>query len=409
MTRYKLVDLFCGCGGISRGFEWTGRFGTQLGVELEPHPAKAFASNIKNVDGEPSRVFNGDIGRLSQNSSELWKELQSVGISRPGELDVLTGGPPCQGFSRNGVRQYQDEDRTARFYDDPRNHLYKDFLAVVRATRPKLVLVENVREFLNFSQGRFSADLLSWFDELGYEVEYRKVCALDYGVPQKRHRVFFFAVRKDIADATGRGPYFPMLTHGNSGLALDGFAPVRTVRDAISDLPVAPHGKQHQVISYSNREHISALAKQLRGRSDVVHNHVARTLSPKQVERINAVGTGRMKHIDEDLQTASFYGSAYRRLSWDEPALTITTWVYHVGSGRFAHPEEDRGLTMREAARLQTFDDEYVFPALVNPVSQMIGNAVPPLLANAIAGSFIDILDSYYEGQESAQIRRVVG
>ena len=101
-----------------------------------------------------------------------------------------------------------------------------------------------------------------------------------------------------------------------------------------------------------------------------------------------------MKHIDPKLRTKAFYGSAYRRLSWDEPSLTITTWVYHVGSGRFAHPTEDRGITMREAARLQSFDDGFVFPALVNPVSQMIGNAVPPLLANHFAQEFIRVLDA---------------
>jgi site-specific DNA-cytosine methylase len=101
-----------------------------------------------------------------------------------------------------------------------------------------------------------------------------------------------------------------------------------------------------------------------------------------------------MKHIKEvHLKTKKFYGSAYRRLAWDEPALTITTWVYHVGSGRFAHPDEPRGITMREAARLQSFDDDFLFPPLINPVSQMIGNAVPPLLSEAFAYEFAAILD----------------
>ena len=100
-----------------------------------------------------------------------------------------------------------------------------------------------------------------------------------------------------------------------------------------------------------------------------------------------------MKHVDESLQTKSFYGSAYRRLDWNEPALTITTWVYHVGSGRFAHPVEDRAITMREAARLQSFDDDFIFPDLINPVSQMIGNAVPPLMAQAFGRAIADLLD----------------
>jgi DNA (cytosine-5)-methyltransferase 1 len=394
MSKYSLVDLFCGCGGISRGFEWTGRFGTEFGVELEPHPARAFAANLRNTKGEQSRVYTGDISTLTRDKTALWTELRAAGIEQAGQLDVLAGGPPCQGFSRNGVRQYADEDRSTRFYDDPRNHLYKDYLEVAEQTRPKLVLVENVREFLNFGEGRFSSDLIAWFDEIGYEVSYRKLCALDFGVPQKRHRVFFVAVRKDIADATGLGPSFPNPTHGATGLPMEGFHRIRTVRDAIGDLPSPPLGKQGQLVGYRSGEP-SELASMLRRDAQSLHNHVARQLSEKQIDRINAVGTGRMKNIESDLQTKSFYGSAYRRLSWDEPALTITTWVYHVGSGRFAHPTEDRGVTMREAARLQTFDDEFIFPPLVNPVSQMIGNAVPPLLANAFAKTFASILDAY--------------
>lgn len=393
--KYSLVDLFCGCGGISRGFEWTDRFGTQLGVELEPHPARAFAANLRNTEGGPARVFTGDISSLTGDKAALWAEFRAAGIRHVGELDVLAGGPPCQGFSRNGVRKYADDERLTRFYDDPRNHLYKDFLEVVDQARPKLVLVENVREFLNFGDGRFSSDLIAWFDENGYDVAYRKLCALDYGVPQKRHRVFFVAVRKDVADATGSGPVFPPPTHGSTGLPLEGFQRARTVKDALADLPAAPTGKQSLVVEYGEQRLLSTLATTLRRRSTILHNHVARSLSQKQIDRINAVGTGRMKHIDEELRTRSYYGSAYRRLAWDEPSLTITTWVYHVGSGRFAHPTADRGITMREAARLQTFDDQFVFPPLVNPVSQMIGNAVPPLLANAFAESFVAVLDAY--------------
>ena len=114
---------------------------------------------------------------------------------------------------------------------------------------------------------------------------------------------------------------------------------------------------------------------------------MARKLSAGSLARVRAVGTGRMRDIDPGMQTKSFYGSAYGRLLWDEPSLTITTWVYHVGSGRYAHPTEDRAITMREAARLQSFDDDFVFPPLINPVSRMIGNAVPPLLGKAFGNA----------------------
>lgn len=395
---YRVVDLFSGCGGLSRGFEWTGRFGTELGVELHPHPAKAFARNIKNSRGEAASIYEGDIVNLTNDRRLFEGALKKSGINNTSDIDVVAGGPPCQGFSRNGPRLYSDEDKTLRFYDHPKNHLYKSFLFFVEEMRPKLVLVENVREFLNFGSGKFSSDLRARFIELGYEVDFQKINAAEFGVPQTRHRVFFIAVRKDVADTTGIGPQFPNGLFRKSGfygeLALS--PPHRTVREAISDLP-PPVKAKDGLARYEANTALSDLAKRLRSKSGVVHNHVARKLSKIQVDRINAVGTGRMKHIEDELKTEKFYGSAYRRLAWDEPSLTITTWVYHVGSGRFAHPTEDRGVTMREAARLQSFDDDFVFPPFVNPTSQMIGNAVPPLVGYAFAQQFVKVLDAYYK------------
>lgn len=394
---YRVVDLFSGCGGLSRGFEWTGRFGTELGVELHPHPAKAFAQNIRNAKGEAAAVYQGDIVNLTNDRRLYQATLDKSGINGSSEIDVVAGGPPCQGFSRNGPRLYSDGDKTLRFYDHPNNHLYKSFLFFVEQLRPKLVLVENVREFLKFGGGKFSFDLHAKFVELGYEVEFQKINAADFGVPQTRNRVFFIAVRKDVADATGIGPQFPsgLFRKGVSDGELGLFPPHRTVREAIADLPT-PVTVKDGLVQYRSATTLSDLAKRLRSKSGEVHNHVARTLSRIQIDRINAVGTGRMKHIEDVLKTEKFYGSAYRRLAWDEPALTITTWVYHVGSGRFAHPVEDRGITMREAARLQSFDDDFRFPPFVNPTSQMIGNAVPPLVGHAFAQQFVKILDSYY-------------
>lgn len=394
--KYRVIDLFCGCGGISRGFERTGRYTVELGVEIEPHPAKAFAANLKNRDGDAPVTYVGDIRQLvgPEAVDDLWEWVRPTGVEHPGQLDVLVGGPPCQGFSRNGVRQYLDAD--VRFYDDPRNHLYRAFLGTIEELRPKVVLIENVREFLTFGGGKFSEDLLARLDELGYVADYRKICAADYGVPQMRHRVLFVAVSRDFAPVSLDELPFPPPTHRETGSQLDLLEDVayRTVRDAIADLPtpVYEHGK---ALVYPKSRALSPFAQKCRSQSGVVYNHVARKLSEVSRARINAVGTGRMKHAPQNLQTKSFYGSAYRRLAWDEPSLTITTWVYHVGSGRFAHPVEDRCVTMREAARLQSFDDDFIFPNLINPVSQMIGNAVPPLLAEAFAETFAAFLDSH--------------
>lgn len=395
--KYCVIDLFCGCGGISRGFQRTGRYSIELGVEIEPHPIKAFAANMRNYANQPPVTYVGDIRKLvgPEAVDDLWEWVKRTFVQKPGELDVLVGGPPCQGFSRNGVRQYV-EDAELRFYDDPRNHLYRAFLDTIAELQPKVVLIENVREFLNFGGGKFSDDLLEKLDEMGYVADYRKICAADYGVPQVRHRVLFVAVRRDFADIEVSELPFPEPTHrkGSAQFDLIGDTTYRTVRDAIADLP-PPVFEHKTTLTYPASGSVSTYADLVRSQTGEVRNHVARKLSAMSTARINAVGTGRMKHAPENLQTRSFYGSAYRRLAWDEPSLTITTWVYHVGSGRFAHPQEDRCVTMREAARLQGFDDDFIFPDLINPVSQMIGNAVPPLLAQAFAESFEKFLDRH--------------
>ncbi|WP_079200919.1 DNA cytosine methyltransferase [Pseudomonas sp. CC6-YY-74] len=393
--KYRVVDLFCGCGGISRGLERTGRYSIEAGVEIEAHPIRTFVANHLNSEGSPPLSYLGDIREIAGPDAikDISDWLRPAGLDTPGELDLLVGGPPCQGFSRNGVRQYE-ECGVKRFYDDPRNHLYRAFLSTIETLRPKVVLIENVREFLSFGGGRFAEDLLKRLDELGYTADYRKVCAADYGVPQIRNRVIFIGVHRSFMDIPVSKLPFPPLTHvkpSTSQLDLIANIPYNTVSDAIGDLP-APSYVQGTRLHYERKDE-NNFAKLMRSKSGEVRNHIARILSEKSLQRINAVGTGRMKHVDESLQTKSFYGSAYRRLDWNEPALTITTWVYHVGSGRFAHPVEDRAITMREAARLQSFDDDFIFPDLINPVSQMIGNAVPPLMAQAFGRAIADLLD----------------
>lgn len=404
MKKYRLIDLFCGCGGISRGFQRTGRFGIEFGVELEKYPVAAFAANMTTTGGSHSPAFEGDIRELVASAEVFWKRMAEAGVFGPGEIDVLAGGPPCQGFSRNGVRKYCDEG--IRFYDDPRNHLYKAFLETLELLRPKIVLIENVREFLNYGSGKFSKDLLARLDELGYTADFRKVCAADYGVPQLRNRVFFVAVDRSFRDLKISELPFPTPRFGSASgqQSLFSMEAYRTVKDAIGDLP-RPADRHGIRIPYDKRKKVSAYAKEMRSETGAVRNHVARELSEKTLKRVQAVGTGRMKHIDESLKTKKFYGSAYRRLDWNSPALTITTWVYHVGSGQFAHPVEDRGVTMREAARLQGFDDDFIFPDLINPVSQMIGNAVPPPVAQSFAQEFVRILDQ--AGQRSMDTSRL--
>lgn len=385
--RYSVLDLFAGCGGLSRGLERTGRFSTSFGVEIEPHAAATFQANLHSSDGNPSHVYVGDVWNLANDRELLWSHLKECGFDSPGEIDLLVGGPPCQGFSRNGVRRYSDEEKRVRFYDLPVNHLFKAFLEILEEVQPKVVLIENVREFLKANNGLFLDQLVSRLSELGYAAKARKLCAADFGVPQIRHRAFV------LASQHGIDVDFPHPSHFYSAERTLWSKPYTTVRDAISDLPDPSWSHADPPLLYSTAVPASEFACQLRSRSGEVHNHVARKLSAQSLARVKAVGLRRMRDIDSSLQTKKFYGSAYGRLAWDEPALTITTWVYHVGSGRFAHPSDDRAITMREAARLQSFDDDFIFPPLINPVSRMIGNAVPPLVGEAFGGVIARALD----------------
>jgi DNA (cytosine-5)-methyltransferase 1 len=400
---YRVVDLFAGCGGLSRGLERTGRFRTEFAVELAPHPAATFHANLRNSAGDATPVFSGDIVSLVGDSARLWRELHKAEIHEAGEVDLLVGGPPCQGFSRNGVRRYRADKQSIRFYDEPRNYLYKAFLQMVEILQPRAILVENVREFLNADGGRFSSDLFDRLEELGYVAQVHKLCAADYGVPQMRWRAFVLAARPGISLRLSP-PTHSADPRDRKGL-LERSAYV-TVREAIADLPSPTAKHSNERTPYPSDTSPSAFAEAMRSGLGGVLNHVDRPLSAKTLARVQAVGNGRMKDIDPSLQTKKFYGSAYGRLWWDRPSLTITTWVYSVGSGRFAHPSEDRGITMREAARLQSFDDDFVFPMLINPVSQMIGNAVPPVLAKALGCVIASGLDGTNKEEDPAVSQR---
>ena len=198
-------------------------------------------------------------------------------------------------------------------------------------------------------------------------------------------RVFFIASR-----IGSRGLRFPAPTHRppKAAQTLLQEPSYVTVREAIADLPRLDHGEGEEPMPYGTPA-TGDYQRLVRNGSDVVYDHVARRLAPTQLERLRAIRPGqRMADLPEHLRTRQGYGGAYSRLDWDEPALTITTWVFHPGSGRFGHPEDDRTITMREAARIQSFDDDFRFTGSYNSKSRQIGNAVPPLLAQRVAEVF---------------------
>lgn len=307
------------------------------------------------------RNFGAERGRLADLATlEPRAFARSVGLRR-GELDLLIGGPPCQGFSKN-------VPRAQRTHEDPRNLLVQRFLAFVEFLRPRAVIMENVAEMKNGFGGAFSGEIAERLGAAGYAVEARILRASEHGVPQQRRRAFFIARRDSVSP-------FP---------ALPAQAPV-TVRDAIGDLPPLAHGEGLVEAEYGDPP-ATPYQVGMRAGSPLLRDHAARPLRPTQAARLASIGPGQgLSDLPDALRPRSGYSGAYGRLTWDAPAPTITRWVFHPGSGRYGHPRDPRVITIREAARLQSFPDSFAFCGSYIQKAHQVGNAVPPLLMRAIA------------------------
>lgn len=362
----RVVDLFAGCGGFSAGFSMAGGFDIVAGNDIDEDCLAAFSRNHPGAQCWP-----GSIAGL--NADQL---LDSLSLAR-GELEVLIGGPPCQGFSRNRARRHQN----GQFVDDPRNYLFVEFLRFVDTFLPRTLVVENVADMIVKEGGRFRDEILDSLDSLGYTTCNTAVLnAADFGVPQRRRRAFIVASR-DVpiglpspshSDEVQTGVLMPLL-------------PWRTISDAISDLPSIEGGQGTSPSPYASPPR-NDYQRLLRGSATRVSEHVAWHLSGVQSERLSYLQQGDgVEALPSSLAPKSTYGSAYRRMSWNVPALTITTWMYHPGSGMFFHPEDHRTITVREGARLQSFPDSTIFCGGKVSRCRQVGNAVPPLLGAAIA------------------------
>ena len=358
------IDLFCGCGGIAAGLRSAG-FNVVAGVDIERKYMTTFRRNFPNAIG-----LNADLVRFTP--TEL---MATLGIE-PGELDILAGGPPCQGFSKNVPRKL-------RFADDPNNLLVKRFLDYCEHMKPKAILMENVAEFRNGFSKRFSDEINERLNKAGYAVTSAVLNAAEYGIPQKRRRAFFLAFRGSCA------PTVPTPTHFDKPKQQLGFETNNfvSVWDAIGDLPSLQHGQGDDVCEYAC-DPFSEYQKARRNPSGQVRNHIARELRPLQYARLAALQPGQgIKDLPENLRVKGGYSGAYGRLTKGGVAPTITRWVFHPGSGRWGHPVDLRTLTIREAARIQGFSDDYEFVGSFVQQAGQIGNAVPPLLIRQLAAA----------------------
>jgi DNA (cytosine-5)-methyltransferase 1 len=358
----SFIDLFCGCGGMSWGAQKAG-FQVLVGIDSDQHALKTYQHNFGTQKGWLKNL-------TTLTPQTLLEELQL----EVGELDMLIGGPPCQGFSKNVPRKQ-------RFLEDPRNQMVGRFLEFVEQLQPKTVVMENVAEIKNGFSGAYTQEIYQRLEQAGYLVEVEVLYAPDYGVPQRRRRAFF------VANRLGQKIKFPELTHHKeqeNSLFTNKTAYI-SVRQAISDLPRLQHGEGNSPVPYITPAQ-SAYQVCMRGDATQLHDHIARGLNKTQVQRLASIKEGQgAKDLPLELQPKSYFSGAYGRLLWDAPAPTLTRWLFHPGSGRFGHPEDTRVITIREAARLQSFSDDFVFTGSYVQKSHQLGNAVPPILMQAIA------------------------
>ncbi len=360
------IDLFCGCGGISVGMERSG-FRVLAGIDVEKKYIASFHHNFPHA-----HAVTTDIAAVHVEDF-----MRNVEINA-GDLDLLVGGPPCQGFSKNVPRRN-------RYMEDPKNLLVKSFLDYCEVLQPKMVLMENVAEMKNGFDEAYSKEIISRLHDEGYTVTSVILNAADYGVPQRRRRAFFMANRFGVTFS------MPSQTHIKCGLSqdntvhnFDGRKNHVTVWDAIGDLPSVECGKGEDISYYATQPQ-NEFQRQMRGNRIYTRNHTARKLTAIQYERLASIEPGQgHKDLPKHLQTKSKYSGAYGRLTKNMVAPTITRWVFHPGSGRWGHPNDIRTLTIREAARIQSFPDDYEFVGSYIDQAGQLGNAVPPLLAQAI-------------------------
>ncbi len=341
------VDLFAGAGGLSLGLENAG-FESVHAVEVDDDARATYARNRKGVEADD----------LTQDIRDV-DTTEIPDIVGHDSVDLVAGGPPCQGFS-----EVVSPDGS-----DDRNHLFTYFIQWVNELQPKAALFENVRGMENTADGKFLDAVKESFDNIGYEVTPNVVTASDFGVPQHRRRLIVLAFRDDAPD------------HSIDGFKLD---PVETpgVIDGIGDLPEVAAGEE--VTEYDEKPE-TVLQRDLRGDNTKLTLHEAANHSDDMVEMVSHISDGGNRtEIPEELQPSSGYHNSYSRLDSQEPAVAITSNMSKPSSARCVHPFQDRGLTPREGARLQTFPDSYRFVGGLVSVRQQIGNAVPPYLGEAL-------------------------
>jgi len=396
------VDLFAGAGGFSLGATLAGYTVTHA-VEIDRWACETLARNHPDT-----QVHRADLTSLD----DAWVRAHLVT-----EPDLLIGGPPCQGFSHAAVGRQDPKD--------PRNSLFREFVRVARILEPRRIVMENVPGILRArtAAGESVADLVvAELEALGYHVNVLVLNAHDFGVPQIRRRVFF------VADEVSMPPDGFLPTHGPTD-GLDALRPVVTVRDALADLPIVDVGDTLDPVPYGRGPDNAYQRFARDGSGEAVFNHVPMKHSARMVARFREIPPGGSQsdvsaehaprlRVRTAEQGPARFDQNNRRMHWDRPCHTVPATFY----ANFVHPELHRNFTPREGARIQSFPDRYVFLGKPTVVSSklltregrvgekhlcqyvQIGNAVPPLLAQALLSRLVTALDRGREGSQRTDV-----
>jgi len=382
------LDLFAGAGGLSCGLKQSG-FKSLFANELVAEYANTFQRNHPQT-----QMLVGDVRQVCEIN--LKKRL---GL-KEGEISLVAGGPPCQGFSINAP---------IRSLDDERNHLFKDFLRVVASLMPRAVLIENVPGIVSLGKGTVVQQIYRELEAMGYKVKHKILFAGHYGVPQMRFRTVFIGIKDYSGEITFPEPMYSAKAVANftgaqelciptPPLFYQHLKPQTTVGDALSDLPEINNGETNSPDSYT-KEPENDYQRYLRKNAVKLSAHYCARLGEVNLNRLKYIPQGgSWRDIPFELLPAglkrarrSDHTKRYGRLHPDALCSTVLTKCDpHWGS--FFHPTQDRIISVREAARIQSFPDDYVFTGNITQQYEQIGNAVPPLLGKAIGDEIMKML-----------------
>ena len=384
---YRAVSVFSGCGGFCEGVRLAG-FDVQAAVEWDRFAVQTYRHNFPEVP-----LFAADIHWFFNETSLTWRFLQSEfsGV-QPGDVDLLFGGPPCQGYSQIGTR----------ILDDPRNDLYRQYVRILTTLRPRVFIMENVPNMLLLAKGRFKREALEAFAEAGYSnCGVTVVAATDYGVPQLRKRAIFFGIRDGEELGMEAVEFFGKMLEQQK-------QPEMTVRQAMGDLPektaihyedllypdaVGSNDIMDELrLDRDGRWYCAEYKKRKAGGKLRLFNHHTKEIQKRRKDLIALLKQGaKADSLPEEVWNGA-RPEKWRRLHNDRPAYTILAQM-HRDLSEWVHPDHERWITVREAARLQSFHDGFIFKSSEWQMLKQIGNAVPPLLARALACAAEGVLE----------------